>query len=173
MSLVEHYKTQVELFAEAALRPYLNIIQRSTWKAPSMKELNDCVWETIVLQPFEVVILDSPLLQRLRYVRQLGVAHWTYPGAAHSRFEHSVGVLHQVHRLMEALTRKNLRTSMEALPSVPEESVRNLMRLAALCHDIGHGAMSHVVENAFRRLGTIGDLSMRTSRGARRRGNKT
>src|SRR5580658_8496523 len=140
MPLVARYRSQVEAFAEAALRPYLTTIRAPAWKAPSSKELNDCVWQTVVLRPLEVMVLDSPLLQRLRYVRQLGVAHWTYPGAGHSRFEHSVGALHQIHRLIESLSQKGLTTSNEALPSVPDLAMLNLMRLAALCHDIGHGA---------------------------------
>lgn len=160
MALVETYKRRVEAFADAALRPYLKTIRAPQWKPPSAKELNDCVWQTIVLQPLEVIVLDCPLLQRLRYVRQLGVAHWTYPGAAHSRFEHSVGALHQIHRLIQSLAQKNMTTSTEALPSVPGPPTQNLLRLAALCHDIGHGAMSHVVENAFKRLGTIADLTI-------------
>jgi deoxynucleoside triphosphate triphosphohydrolase SAMHD1 len=159
MALLEQYKHWVESFAEACLRPYLNVIATPTWRVPSAKELNDCVWQTVVLRPFEVIILDSPLLQRLRYVRQLGVAHWTYPGAAHTRFEHSVGALHQLDRLIESLRQKVPR-SKEAMQPVPEAAFVNLMRLAALCHDIGHGAMSHVVENAFRRFGTIDELAM-------------
>jgi HD superfamily phosphohydrolase len=67
------------------------------------KEINDALWGTIVLTPMEVVILDSPLLQRLRYVRQLGVVHWIYPGAVHTRFEHTLGVLFQMQQLIAAL----------------------------------------------------------------------
>jgi hypothetical protein len=73
MALVDEYKAQVEEFARACLEPYIAAIADPTWRCPSAKELNDCVWQTVVLRPFEVIILDSPLLQRLRYVRQLGV----------------------------------------------------------------------------------------------------
>ncbi len=163
MALVEQYKKQVEDFAEKCLRPYLDLIGASTWRPPAMKELNDCVWQTVVLQPFEVMLLDSPLLQRLRFVRQLGVAHWTYPGAAHTRFEHSVGALHQIERLLESLRKKQPSANRAALRPVPEKAFVNLLRSAALCHDVGHGAMSHVVENAFSRLGTISDLSIELS----------
>jgi hypothetical protein len=157
MGLVETYKAQVEAFTEECLRPYLFEL-KATSKAPAPKELNDAVWQTVVLQPFEVLILDSPLLQRLRYVRQLGVAHWTYPGAGHTRFEHSIGAVHQISRLMESLSQRGAELSR--LAAVPPKPFINLLRLTALCHDIGHGAMSHVVENAFKRQGTIDDLAL-------------
>jgi len=57
------------------------------------KTLNDPIWGTIELLPHEVLILDTALLQRLRGIRQLGMAHHVYPGASHSRLEHSLGVL--------------------------------------------------------------------------------
>jgi len=157
MALVDRYKEQVEAFAAARLRPYLEVVRGPGWRVPAAKELNDCVWQTVVLQPFEVIVLDCPLLQRLRYVKQLGVAHWTYPGAAHSRFEHSVGVVQQLHRLVESLRQKASSGTSEA---VPKPAWINLLRFAAICHDIGHGAMSHVVENAFKRLGSLDDLAL-------------
>ncbi|MEJ7596257.1 MAG: hypothetical protein WKF77_32520, partial [Planctomycetaceae bacterium] len=74
------------------------------WVAPAKKRLerelrgypktfNDPVWGDIVLFPWETLLLDSPLLQRLRGVRQLGMAHLVYPGAAHDRLEHTRGVV--------------------------------------------------------------------------------
>ncbi len=69
MALVDEYKAQVEEFARACLDPYVAAIADPNWRCPSAKELNDCVWQTVVLRPFEVIFLDSPLLQRLRYVR--------------------------------------------------------------------------------------------------------
>jgi deoxynucleoside triphosphate triphosphohydrolase SAMHD1 len=157
MSLVAAYKQHIDEFATACLEPYLESLRASTWEPPSIKEVNDCVWQTVVLQPFEVAVLDSPLLQRLRYVRQLGVAHWTYPGAAHTRFEHTVGALHQIHRLTEALRQQRMGEP-GGTATLPDAKHINVLRLAAICHDVGHGAMSHVVENAFKRLGTIDDL---------------
>lgn len=161
MGLVETYRRQVEAFAAKILQPYVADIKASS-TAPAAKELNDSVWQTVVLQPFEVLVLDSPILQRLRYVRQLGVAHWTYPGAVHTRFEHSVGAVHQIARLMESLHQRGAGESRPA--AVPPKPFVNLLRLTALCHDIGHGAMSHVVENAFRRRGTIDELSLELAR---------
>jgi len=109
------------------------------------KELNDPVWGTVHLTPPEVVLLDSPLVQRLRTIRQLGVVHLVYPGAMHSRLEHSLGVLHQTSMLVGAI-----RTALVDIrgPAVITAELEQLLRLAAMCHDIGHGLMSHVSENA-------------------------
>ena len=71
------------------------------------KVINDPVWGTIRLFSWEAALLDTLLLQRLRYIRQLGVAHWVFPGAGHSRLEHSVGVLHQMQQLVDGLERNS------------------------------------------------------------------
>src|SRR5438105_21718 len=84
------YRGSLEDWAEEQLKPYIERIQAlSSLRDKSGKEINDAVWRTISLNPFEVLILDSPLMQRLRRVRQLGVVHWIYPSAGHSRLEHS------------------------------------------------------------------------------------
>jgi hypothetical protein len=57
---------------------------------PGAKIIHDPVWHTIRLEPCEVIIVDSPLLQRLRRVHQLGLAGYVFPGANYSRFEHSI-----------------------------------------------------------------------------------
>lgn len=54
------------------------------------KTINDAVWGTIELLPHEILLVDSPLLQRLRGIRQLGMAHLVYPGAGYDRLEHSL-----------------------------------------------------------------------------------
>src|SRR5688572_9380665 len=69
------------------------------------KVLNDPIWHTVRLESWEVVLLDSPLLQRLRGIHQLGLAFYVFPGAGYSRFEHSVGVLHQAQRFIDGINR--------------------------------------------------------------------
>ncbi len=83
-----------------------------------------------------VSLVDSPEFQRLRRIRQLGLAFVAYQGAEHSRFTHSLGVFHLAARLVA-----KLRTGYE----IPEE-VQTAVRIAALLHDIGHGPFSHVFE---------------------------
>jgi HD superfamily phosphohydrolase len=81
-------------------------------------------------------LVDSPEFQRLRRIRQLGLALYTYQGAEHSRFTHSLGVMHVMTRALGRL-RRDVDVSEEA---------RCAGRAAALLHDVGHGPFSHVIE---------------------------
>ena len=103
--------------------------------------IRDPLWDNIRLEPAAAAAMDTPAVQRLRYVRQLGHAFLVYPGATHSRFEHALGAYH--------LTRRALATLEERgdLATVPEEE-RLAVRLAALLHDIGHYPFSHALEEA-------------------------
>jgi HD superfamily phosphohydrolase len=106
------------------------------------KLFRDPVHDTIAL-PQEsrgdkllIALLDTPEVQRLRRIRQLGLTSVVYPGAEHSRFQHSLGVLWTAH---EMLSRLEKRTTI-----APE--TRTLVLCGALLHDVGHGPMSHALE---------------------------
>jgi HD superfamily phosphohydrolase len=99
----------------------------------------DPLWNNIrVDEPF-LTLVDSPVFQRLRYVRQLGLAHLVYPGATHTRFEHALGAYH--------LARETVRVLGEAgeLEGVAKDE-RTLVVVAALLHDLGHYPFSHALE---------------------------
>jgi hypothetical protein len=100
---------------ESLIEPWCEIILKNLDRARSResfpKTINDPIWGVIELYPWEVCLLNSPLLQRLRGVRQLGLANLVYPGACHSRLEHSLGVLEAAERMIRALER-NARTPM-------------------------------------------------------------
>lgn len=83
-----------------------------------------------------VRLIDAREFQRLRRIKQLGLALYTYQGAEHSRFTHSLGVLHLMTRVLDRLT--------ESFPITTED--RAAARAAALLHDVGHGSFSHVME---------------------------
>jgi uncharacterized protein len=83
-----------------------------------------------------VRLIDAPEFQRLRRIKQLGLALFTYQGAEHSRFTHSLGVLHLMTRVLDRLGEKY---------NISEED-RAAARAAALLHDVGHGSFSHVME---------------------------
>jgi len=82
-------------------------------------------------------LIDTAEFQRLRRIRQLGLAHFAYQAAEHSRFTHSLGAYHLATRILDRLANKY---------SISEES-KTAVRVAALVHDIGHGPFSHVIES--------------------------
>ncbi|MEQ1921699.1 MAG: HD domain-containing protein [Pyrinomonadaceae bacterium] len=84
-----------------------------------------------------VSLIDTPEFQRLRRIRQLGLAYFAYQAAEHSRFTHSLGAFHLAGRMIA-----KLRLSY----SIPDEA-QTAVRVAALLHDIGHGPFSHVIES--------------------------
>jgi hypothetical protein len=87
-----------------------------------------------------VDLIDSAEFQRLRRIRQLGLAMFTYQGAEHSRFTHSIGVMHVMTRALDLLASHHKIT----------DEARVVGRAGALLHDLGHGPLSHVVEKVFR-----------------------
>jgi len=97
--------------------------------------IRDPLWNNIRLEPQALAVLDTPAVQRLRYVRQLGHAFLVYPGATHTRFEHALGAYHLARRVVAELGDAD---SEEGLA----------LRLAALLHDIGHYPFSHALEEA-------------------------
>lgn len=142
---VERYRDLVYAFTRQHLDGYVARLRTIPAGSVKAKEFNDPVWGTLTLFPHEVLVLDSPLLQRLQRIRQLGVVHFVYTSARHSRIEHSLGVLHQVDQLVESVNRNGHLAGGAAFIS---ESIRHTLRMTGLCHDVGHGVMSHVIENA-------------------------
>lgn len=109
-----------------------------------MKTIKDSVHDHISIDGVALALLDTPAMQRLRHVRQLGTVHLVYPSANHTRFEHSLGVYHLARR---ALTEMGI--SGEAAEHVSA---------AALLHDIGHSPFSHNLEGLLaRRTGRYHD----------------
>lgn len=94
----------------------------------------------------ESQLLDTAPFRRLRNIHQLALTYLVYHGAEHSRFGHSVGVMHQATEVFDAVTRdrdRPLEWDQEDL-----DRRRQLLRLAALCHDLGHSPFSHSGEEA-------------------------
>ena len=107
--------------------------------------MRDPVHGDVYLTHEEIAILDSREMQRLRGVKQLGAAHLVYPGAVHTRFEHSVGVLHCAGRMIESIN-VSAQIDPRACLAVGEEEAR-VIRVAALVHDITHIPLGHALED--------------------------
>lgn len=103
------------------------------------KTFRDPVHDFIVVRdPLILRLIDTPELQRLRRLRQLGTAAGTYHGAEHSRFGHSLGAMHIMGKVLARLR--------QTAPFAIDEGTERLARVAALLHDIGHGPLSHGLE---------------------------
>jgi HD superfamily phosphohydrolase len=91
-------------------------------------------------------IVDTPQFQRLRNIRQTGLSSFVFPSAEHSRFVHSLGVYATAMEIYEQLRRKSENLDLQ-LPGLKfDEATRIDFCIAALCHDLGHSAFSHVLE---------------------------
>lgn len=115
-------------------------------KVASRKLIRDPVIGFTSLLPHEVAIVDSPVVQRLRRIRQTALAYQVYPGANHSRFEHSVGVAHRAAQMTAAIN-DQARARGEAERVSHQQTLE--VRMAALLHDVGHGMFSHLSESIF------------------------
>lgn len=120
------------------------------------KTFTDPILGPIELFEWEVALLDSPMLQRLRGVRQLGMAHAVCIGATHDRLSHTLGVVEVAERMIKALE-KNAQFhrdyGIDRDPNIPSVEPKDwyAIRLAALLHDIGHGPFSHASETLIER----------------------
>jgi HD superfamily phosphohydrolase len=113
-------------------------------KATSFGEteiIRDPLWDNIRVDRPALLALDTPTVQRLRYIRQVGHTFLVYPGATHTRFEHALGAYHLTRRAISALEELG-----EIAPATPDDCLA--VKMAALLHDIGHYPFSHALEEA-------------------------
>ncbi len=102
------------------------------------KSIRDPLYGFIDLSETETRIIDTPVFRRLHGIKQLSHAYLVYPTAIHTRFEHSLGVTHLADRISKQLSL--------------DDEVREVVRLAALLHDVGHGPFSHLFEAVLERV---------------------
>ena len=102
--------------------------------------IRDPIHGTLPVSTDEAVVVDTPWYQRLRHVRQLGFGELAFPGATHTRHAHSLGAMHVVGRLFDSLAAR------ADLPDSVRHRFRTAVRLAVLCHDLGHMPLSHASE---------------------------
>ncbi len=111
-----------------------------------MEILRDPLWNNVRLDPLALALLDTPVVQRLRYVRQLGLAFLVYPGATHSRFEHAVGAYHLAGVAIRLLEERGALAGRSFGGTSEMGRHLALVRAAALLHDVGHYPFSHALE---------------------------
>ncbi|CAL1530673.1 unnamed protein product [Lymnaea stagnalis] len=106
------------------------------------KIFNDPIHGSMEIHPACVLIIDTPQFQRLRYIKQLGMCYFVFPGASHNRFEHSIGTCYLAGQFCRSL-RENQ----------PELGITDMdilcVEIAGLCHDLGHGPFSRLFVDRF------------------------
>lgn len=118
----------------------------------NIHEIRDPIHVFVRLDSDERKVLDSRPFQRLRHIHQLALTYLVYPGATHRRFEHSLGVMELATRVFDVITNSDNITDeiKSSLPEISNTDVlrywRRVLRMAALCHDIGHLPFSHAAE---------------------------
>src|SRR5207302_6955090 len=111
--------------------------------APKLKRVADAVHGTIALNDLEVRVMNTQVFQRLRNVKQLGLADYVFPGASYSRLSHSLGACHATGRILDALQGNDPNIT------ISDEDYQ-LYRIAGLLHDVGHYPFSHAMEEALK-----------------------
>jgi uncharacterized protein len=113
-------------------------------------EIRDPIHGSIQLNDGEVAIIESVEFQRLREIKQLGFSEFSFPGATHNRFLHSIGVSHVAGQIFDSIFRAYPFTKISV-----KNRLRQSVKLAALLHDIGHGPLSHTTEQVMPELSQL------------------
>ena len=104
-----------------------------------LKIFNDPIYGFIQISDASIFdIIEHPYFQRLRRINQLGLTYMVYPGATHTRFQHSMGAMHLMKTSLQSLQDKGIEITQKEVIAAQQ---------AILLHDIGHGPFSHTLEN--------------------------
>lgn len=118
------------------------------------EKIYDNIYGFIYLTKEEKELLSTPYFQRLNHIRQLGLAYFVFPGAVHTRFSHSLGVLHIAEKMIQRLKKIGYQPLID---KKLKDKYHKIVRLAALLHDIGHYPLSHTLEASYKECSHIID----------------
>lgn len=135
--------------------------------SPPLHELRDPIHGAIPIDPAERRVVEHRAVQRLRNIRQLGFSHLPFPSATHTRFAHCLGAMHLAGRAFDNCFRDQPFSS-----GTRRRAFRHCVRLAALCHDLGHAPYSHAAEFAMPPLRELGIAAYDSERVAGRLGQR-
>lgn len=105
------------------------------------------VWGHIPLDNALKQTISHPTFLRLKGIKQLSFAHYVFPGATHTRFEHSIGVYHLAKQILQRLFANPLAQSLQTKSFLFDERSAKLILASSLLHDVGHYPHAHLVEN--------------------------
>ena len=129
------------------------------------KIISDVIHGSIGLSRLAIIIIDTPEFQRLRSLKQLSTCYFAFPNAIHTRFEHSIGTYHICKKMLYSIKNKSKQSELDIIKDIPElqqyyssnnttsdyftKFIIELVAIAALCHDLGHAAFSHLFDDYF------------------------
>ena len=108
------------------------------------------IYGSIRVNPMALKIINTPEFQRMRDIKQLALCYHVYPAATHTRFEHSIGVYHLVGRMLDKIKYEYPDKTYdipELGTTILSDKIIECIKIAGLCHDIGHGPFSHVFDS--------------------------
>ncbi len=145
---------QVNVFCEEVMTDYISeckdFCKKHSLSSSNTKSFYDSVWGTIEINEGEIFIIDSPIIQRLRHIRQLGIANLLYASADHSRFSHTLGVIQTADIMQKQIEKELKKQGIDT-----DKNVNQIIRLSAAFHDTGHMFCSHASERYFQKNDTF------------------
>lgn len=145
---LDQLRNEINDFSELKLKEYIDktrfYCSGHSLSPSNTKNFYDSVWGTIEINEGEIFILNSPILQRLRNIKQLGLADMLYSSANHTRFSHTLGVLQTASSMWKQIERELQKKGVSI-----DNDIEQTIRLAAIFHDCGHMFCSHASERYF------------------------
>ncbi|MDR2569660.1 MAG: HD domain-containing protein [Oscillospiraceae bacterium] len=113
------------------------------------KVIHDTILGSNLFLPYEIILIDSPIVQRLRNISQVDVAPLIFPSGNHNRFEHTLGVAVIAQKMVDAIWNRVSEEEHGVIVEMGKDYILSHVRFAAILHDCGHSAFSHLTEDVF------------------------